>query len=130
MQTYGQKSPFPIWNVDMLLNIVGCLGKKCGSDKIIIDSLTSSRQKRKIICGRIQTLIEAYMNTIISALREQDDYYMNIARSGDGKQTRLNVIFESCPVVSRVKDYSKALAECLYDWAKTGSVAADSDEQE
>lgn len=128
-KTYGQKSPFPIWNVDMLLDVVEQLERNCGFVKIKIDSLVSENN-RNMTYKQLQELIEMYMNTISSALRKQDEYYMEIARNDDRKQKKLSTIFEACPVVKRLEDYSQEFARCLYDWSMTGYLTTDSDEQE
>lgn len=128
-KTYGQKSPFPIWNVDMLLDVVEQLERNCGSVKIKIDSLDSEKN-RNMTYKQLQKLIKMYMNTISSALQKQDEYYMGIARNDDRKQKKLSTIFEACPVVKRLEDYSQEFARCLYDWSMTGYLTTDSDEQE
>ena len=129
-EKYRQICPFPIWNVDMLVNMTEELERNCGSTILNIDSLNPNGEIKEKTCKTIQTAIEEYMGTISRALKQQDDYYKDIARKEDKEQLRLSEVFDECPVVKRVKDYSKELAECLYDWAKTGSVTTDSDEQE
>ena len=129
-EKYRQICPFPIWNVDMLANMTEELERNCGSTILNIDSLNPNGENKEKTCENIQRAIEEYMRTISRALKQQDDYYKDIARKDDKEQLRLSEIFDGCPVVKRVKDYSKELAECLYDWAKTGSVTTDSDEQE
>lgn len=129
-EKYRQICPFPIWNVDMLANMIEELERNCGSTILNIDSLNPNGENKEKTCKNIQIAIEEYMRTISRALKQQDDYYKDIARKDDKEQLQLSEIFDECPVVKRVKDYSKELAECLYDWAKTGSVTTDSDEQE